>query len=75
MKSENRSSVFKNLALVSQIGISMIVPILGGIFLGNLIDKRLGTGIIFLVIFTIVGIMASFVSLFKMATKDVDKRK
>ncbi|MTI46870.1 AtpZ/AtpI family protein [Sporosalibacterium faouarense] len=75
MKDSNKSNILKNLALVSQIGISMIVPILGGIFLGNFLDKKFGTGVIFLIILSIIGIMASFLNLFKMTTKDINKRK
>ena len=74
MNRENKSNILKNLALVSQIGISMVVPIVGGIALGNLVDNWLGTGVIFLVILTIVGIMSSFLTLFKITTKD-HKRK
>ncbi len=74
MDKENKSNILKNLALVSQIGISMVVPIIGGIALGNLLDKWLGTGVVFLVILSIVGIMSSFITLFKITNKD-HKRK
>lgn len=70
----NKMSILKNLALISQIGISMLVPIVGGIALGSFIDKKIGTGVIFLAIFGILGIITSFVSLFKLTTKD-NKRK
>lgn len=65
MKSNEKSKVLENLVLVSQVGISMLVPILGGILLGNLIDRKLGTGIIFLLVFTVLGIISSFLTLFK----------
>lgn len=65
MKSNEKSKVLGNLVLISQVGISMLVPILGGILLGNFIDRKLGTGIIFLVVFTVLGIMSSFLTLFK----------
>lgn len=74
MNRENKSNILKNLALVSQIGISMVVPIVGGIALGNMLDRWLGTGVIFLVIFSILGIMSSFLTLFKITDKD-KKRK
>lgn len=74
MDSKNRVKILQNLSLVSQIGISMALPILGGIFLGNYIDDKLDTGVVFLAIFSVLGIITSFVSLFKLTTKDT-KRK
>ncbi len=65
MKSDDKSNMLKNLVLISQIGISMLVPILGGGWLGTVIDKKLGTGIIFFVILIILGIISAFVTLFK----------
>ncbi|SDY67356.1 Putative F0F1-ATPase subunit Ca2+/Mg2+ transporter [Proteiniborus ethanoligenes] len=67
MKTNGKSKILENLALVSQIGISMLVPILGGILLGNFIDKKLGTGVIFLLTFCVLGIISSFVTLFNIA--------
>ena len=43
-----------NFALVSQIGIMMVVPIILGVWLGNLMDKKLGTGALFLIIFMLI---------------------
>lgn len=65
MKSDDKSNVLKNLVLISQIGISMLVPILGGGWLGAVIDRKLGTGIIFFIILIILGIISAFVTLFK----------
>ena len=74
MNNKKKLSIFKYLALVSQIGISMLVPILGGIYIGNRIDNWLGTKVIFLIIFSVFGIISSFVTLFKITNKDF-KRK
>lgn len=64
----NRKAL-ENIALVSQIGISMMTPIVLCILLGNFIDKKLNnSNPIFLMIFTILGVATSFVSLFKLAT-------
>lgn len=51
------------LALILQIGISMLTPILLCIFIGRLLDKWLGTGFI-TAVFVILGIMAAFRSIF-----------
>ncbi|WP_034430190.1 AtpZ/AtpI family protein [Caldisalinibacter kiritimatiensis] len=74
LKLNNKSKIFQNLALISQIGISMAVPILGGIFLGNFLDNKFNTGVVFLIIFSVLGIITSFITLFKLTTTGT-KRK
>lgn len=71
MPKKNTSKVLQNIALVTQIGISMVVPIIGSIFLGNFLDKKLGTNVLFLIIFVILGVGAAFMTLFKMVTRDI----
>ena len=73
MKNKKYDSL-KNLALVSQIGISIITPILLGVYLGNFIDKKLGTNGVFAIILIIVGAAAGFLNIFKL-TGSNDKRK
>lgn len=74
MKKEDKSKILRNLSLITQIGISMIVPILIGIIFGNFLDNKLGTEVIFLIIFLILGVAASFLNLFKITDK-LSKRK
>lgn len=74
MGKNNRLSILENLALVTQIGISMAIPIIAGIFIGNLIDKKLNTGILFLIILTIVGVIISFRTLFKITMRGIKKK-
>ncbi|WDV46079.1 AtpZ/AtpI family protein [Clostridiaceae bacterium M8S5] len=69
IKKKSYGQILKNLALVSQIGITMLVPIVGGIFLGNYIDNLIGVKAIFLAVFTVLGIVISFMNLYKLATK------
>lgn len=38
------SNVLKSLSLISQVGISMAVPIIGCMLIGNFIDKAFNTG-------------------------------
>ncbi|KNF09722.1 hypothetical protein CLPU_2c01740 [Gottschalkia purinilytica] len=75
MKINNKSKILENVALISQIGISMIVPILGGVLLGKFIDDKLGINLVFLTIFTVFGIATSFHTLFKLAGKDIRKKR
>lgn len=75
-KDENNAGILRNLALVSQIGISMLTPILLGIFIGIKIDKWVGTESLFTIVFIVIGIGASFTNLFKLTdTKEKEKRK
>lgn len=65
----------KNLALISQIGFSIITPILLGVFIGQFLDKKLGTKGIFAIIFIILGAGGGFVNLFKITGATKNKRK
>lgn len=78
MKNNNKNKnkdVLKNLALITQIGISIITPILLGVYLGNFIDKKLGTNGVFAIILIIVGAGAGFLNIFKLTGSNNDKRK
>lgn len=60
----------KNLALVTQIAISMISPIFLGLLIGNYLDKKLNTSPILVIIFMVLGVCSGFL----MAYKDVKKQ-
>ncbi|MBN2260192.1 MAG: AtpZ/AtpI family protein [Clostridiales bacterium] len=47
----------------------MILPIFGGVYLGSYLDTRFGTGSIFLLIGIILGVVMSFMNLFKIALR------
>lgn len=44
-------SVFQSLTMISQFGINMLVPVLACSFLGNFLDKKLGTSWLVVVLF------------------------
>lgn len=67
MKNKNYKDTFQNLTLISQIGLSVITPILLGVFLGQFIDKKLGTDGIFSIIFILLGTGGGFMNIFKLA--------
>ena len=67
-----RKEILKALGLLTQIGISMLVPILISVFIGSLIDKFFGCSPVFLIIFIIMGVIASFRTLY-MITKEYCK--
>ena len=56
--------IAKALALFTQIAISMLVPIFICFFVGNAIDKVFNIKGIFLIIFTVLGILAGFRSVY-----------
>ncbi|HAE42663.1 MAG TPA: F0F1 ATP synthase subunit [Clostridiales bacterium] len=74
MNDNNKIKIFQNLALVSQIGIMMIVPIAIGLFIGKFLDEKLGTGYIFLFIFLVIGVGAAFLNLYKIGMRDQKKK-
>lgn len=74
MKVNNKSKIYQNVALVTQIGITMVITIGGGILLGSFIDKKLGTNSVFLAIFTVISVLAAFMNLYNITTRDLDRK-
>ena len=63
----------KNIVLITQVGISIISPILLGLWIGSKLNDWLGTKYIFSIIMLILGIAAGFLQAYKLiikATKD-----
>lgn len=68
-------NIMKSLSLISQVGFLMAIPIIGCILFGNFLDRAFGTGPLFLVIFTILGMLSAFRNLYVIAMKGSKKRK
>lgn len=66
---KSQKSILQNLALLSQVGIMMTVPIIGGVIAGNWLDKRLGTGSILLIVCVLLGVGASFRNLYVLSIR------
>lgn len=64
-----------NFALVSQIGMMMVIPIVLCIWLGSKIDKKLGTGGLFLIIFIIIGVASGFRNIYHLVYKQFEKKE
>ena len=62
----------KALALITQIGVSMVVPIFLCLILGSFLDKIFHTGNILMSVFIILGVCAGFRSVY-VKTKDFYK--
>lgn len=75
VKVKKTYGILVNLALVTQIGLSMILPIIGGVWLGHFLDEKLGTKLLFLILFIFLGVGLSFYSLYNLTSKGANKRK
>ncbi|MDD2396805.1 MAG: AtpZ/AtpI family protein [Tissierellia bacterium] len=73
MKKKNKID-FNSLYLISNIGYAGITPIVIGFFLGRLIDKKVGTEGVFIIIFIILGSVAGILNMYRIADK-YSKRK
>ncbi|MSS43283.1 AtpZ/AtpI family protein [Anaerosalibacter bizertensis] len=73
MKNNNKKTIGEGIALITQVGLSIITPILIGVYLGNLMDKKLNTGMVFTIIFIIVGALSGFMNLFKLGNRKTEK--
>ncbi len=63
-----KTGMLVNLALISQVGIMMIVPIFAGVYIGQKLDEKLGTTFLWLICL-LLGIGAAFRNLFQLASK------
>lgn len=64
-KKNNYIEVAKMLSLISQVGLMMIIPIIGCMFIGRFLDSKLNTSPIFLIIFLILGVGGAFTGVYK----------
>lgn len=68
-----KKSVFRSLAMVTQLGLSVMVPVFLCIFIGYQIDARFGTKI--LVPMLILGVLAGGQSAWKLAKATMEQEK
>ena len=64
---KSSKSILQNLTLISQVGIMMLIPILGGVLFGAFLDRKFKTQGIFLIIFVILGVGTSFRNLYMLS--------
>lgn len=63
------SAIFRTFALLTQIGLTMIVNIGLGFFLGYIIDYILHISLIFKILGLIIGIISGFYSVYRLIIK------
>ena len=70
---KKNGDMFKNLALISQLGISMMVPVFLGVGIGLLIDKHFHT--MFSIVGLLLGIIAGYRNTYLIVKGAMDKAK
>lgn len=65
-------SVYQSLAMISQFGINMIVPVLACSLLGHFLDEKLGTSYLVIILF-FVGAAAGFRNIYRFAMRILGK--
>lgn len=68
-------TILKQLALLTQIGLLMAIPIFLSMFIGYWLDNRFGTSPLFLAIFILAGVYAAFRNLFITVLKKTGQGK
>ncbi|MCM1162315.1 MAG: AtpZ/AtpI family protein [Roseburia sp.] len=69
-----RKSVYRSLAMITQFGINMLVPIFLCSFLGMYLDKWLGTGF-FMVILFFMGALGGFRNIYILSKRIYEKKE
>jgi ATP synthase protein I len=69
--SEEKRSLLRTLGTLSTVGISVVVAIAIGVFIGLKLDKWLGTDPWFFFIFLFFGIVAGFRNIYIMTSKEI----
>lgn len=66
---KQRREVLRSLALLSQIGITIIACVMIGVFFGRFLDNLLGTSPWLLLVFSLLGAAAAFKSIFDLTMR------
>jgi len=72
---KGQKDILANISMISQIGLTMVISIFGGIFIGNYLDNLLGTGSILLVVGILLGVGGAFSSLFRVTKGQTRNQK
>lgn len=75
MKKDEKKEIAKNLSLITQLGLSIVVPIILGAYFGGWLDKVFKKDMLFSIIFIILGAGAGFMNLFNLVDNKPNKRK
>jgi F0F1-type ATP synthase assembly protein I len=67
MSNNNDYKWYRSLSIASSIGLVLAVSIAIGYFFGSWLDKKFGTTPWLMLVFTLMGIAAGFIEMFKLA--------
>ena len=71
--SDNNRQLFRSLAMVSSMGISVVLAIAIGVWFGLFLDSRIGTKPWFFYIFLFIGIAAGYKNVYVIAGREIRK--
>ncbi len=74
-KKPNSMNKIKNIALLTQLGFSMALPIVAGVYIGSRLDNYFNTAPLFLLVLLFIFSISSFVTLFKLSGVSKTKKR
>lgn len=74
-KNSSLASGLESMALVSQFGLTLAIPIVLGALAGRWIDEKLGTGMIFFLILFCLGIAGGFTAAYHQIIAVIKRKK
>ncbi len=66
---EKDYGMYKNLAIISQVGLEMLLPIFGSVWIGKKLGEWFGFGPGALLICILLGVLTAFLNLYKLAMR------
>jgi len=72
---DDKKAFFRSLGVLSSMGISVVVAILIGVFLGLWLDKYFGTKSTFFYIFLFAGIAAGFNNIYVITRREIKREE
>jgi F0F1-type ATP synthase assembly protein I len=63
------------LVFLTQIGLNMALPIVGGVYVGAYLDKRFSTGSAFLILGIVLGVFSGIAGIYRMISFELNRRR
>lgn len=71
---KNNKNFFDYIGLITELGLSVVISILIGLFTGRWLDKKFGLNGVFTIVLLIFGVIGGFTAAYKLI-KEVDDKK
>ncbi|WP_342782578.1 AtpZ/AtpI family protein [Thermosediminibacter litoriperuensis] len=65
----------QHIALLTQIGLNIALPIVGGVYAGAYLDRRFSTGSAFLILGVILGFFSGVAGVYRLVSAEFKKKK